>query len=116
MNILASKLSIGVVFIALLTMTFFTQAVELRGSHKENKVACKSCHIDGLKKPGKMEGCLNCHESYDALKALTADKGLEANPHDSHLGNLDCSDCHLIHKPSGEAICAECHNFDFVTP
>ncbi|WOT05898.1 cytochrome c3 family protein [Shewanella youngdeokensis] len=89
---------------------------ELHGAHKEMKVKCKSCHVNGMKKPASMEGCFDCHGSYDDIRALSEEKELEANPHDSHLGDVECSDCHNIHKESAETVCAECHEFDFVTP
>lgn len=114
------KFKIPALILMLSTAAMFSlsaSAVDLKGSHKELKVKCKSCHIDGLKKPGKMEGCFNCHDSYSSIRELSEkNEELEANPHDSHLGDLDCNDCHMIHKPSEEAVCAECHNFDFVTP
>jgi hypothetical protein len=55
--------------------------------------------------------CFDCHEpnehtSYDQVIQLTA--GLELNPHDSHLGELECSTCHKMHGPS-EDYCAQCH-------
>jgi len=58
------------------------------------------------------EFCFDCHEpnehtSYEQVIQLTAD--LELNPHDSHLGELDCDICHSMHGLS-EDHCAECHD------
>ncbi|MCH1921417.1 cytochrome c3 family protein [Shewanella sp. A3A] len=109
----AVAMSAAVMFIG-----FNASAVELRGSHKANQVACKSCHTKGMKQAGTTEGCLSCHESYDAVRALTEKNHpeLEVNPHmDGHLGELDCTDCHHIHKPS-EVVCSECHQFGFTAP
>lgn len=42
--------------------------------------------------------CLQCHQSYDALAEKT--KNLEPNPHKSHLGAVNCVECHKADKPS----------------
>jgi hypothetical protein len=50
-----------------------------------------------------------CHEgvsSLDDLKKLTSDR--HRNPHDSHLGNQDCSNCHQTHEQS-VLVCSQCH-------
>jgi cytochrome c nitrite reductase small subunit len=57
------------------------------------------------------EFCFDCHESnehtsYEEVVELTAD--LELNPHDSHLGELECDLCHNMHRVS-EDYCADCH-------
>ncbi len=51
--------------------------------------------------------CLQCHISYDFVQAKTAD--MEKDPHNSHLGELACSTCHVSH---GEQVdyCATCHD------
>jgi len=55
---------------------------------------CFDCHVP------------NEHTSYEEVIQLTAD--LELNPHDSHLGQMDCEICHKTHRAS-EDYCAECH-------
>ncbi|HUW95406.1 MAG TPA: ammonia-forming cytochrome c nitrite reductase subunit c552 [Anaerolineae bacterium] len=57
------------------------------------------------------EFCFDCHETtehttYEEVIQLTAD--LELNPHDSHLGEMECATCHKMHGPS-EDYCAQCH-------
>jgi flagellar basal body-associated protein FliL len=50
-----------------------------------------------------------CHEgiaSLDDLKKATDDR--HRNPHDSHLGNQDCSNCHQTHEQS-VLVCSQCH-------
>jgi flagellar basal body-associated protein FliL len=50
-----------------------------------------------------------CHEgitTLDDLKKLTSDR--HRNPHDSHLGNQDCSNCHQTHEQS-VLVCSQCH-------
>lgn len=55
---------------------------------------CYDCHLP------------NEHTSSEEVVQLTAD--LELNPHDSHLGELDCDICHKMHALS-EDYCADCH-------
>jgi cytochrome c nitrite reductase small subunit len=55
--------------------------------------------------------CFDCHEpnehtSYEEVIQLTAD--LELNPHESHLGELECELCHKMHRASQD-YCGECH-------
>jgi flagellar basal body-associated protein FliL len=59
-----------------------------------------------------IEFCLRpeCHEgitSVEDLKKLTSDR--HRNPHDSHLGNQDCNNCHQTHEQS-VLMCTQCHN------
>jgi hypothetical protein len=61
-----------------------------------------------------VEFCLraDCHEGIGTddplkdLKGITADE--HRNPHDSHLGNQDCSNCHQTHEQS-VMMCSQCH-------
>jgi len=57
------------------------------------------------------EFCYDCHledehTSLEEVIQLTADLAL--NPHDSHLGRLECDLCHKMHGFS-EDYCADCH-------
>lgn len=108
----------GVLLALALSVSAYVQGIELKGSHQEMELGCKNCHVKGMGKPAPMEACLECHGSYADLAEATNPENndeLEANPHESHLGEVDCGDCHSAHKVS-EAMCHECHNFDFVTP
>lgn len=88
-------------------------STELRGAHKENGVQCVDCHeTEKPSAPAKMKGCFTCHGDYKSLADLTKDLP-EANPHDSHFGELECGECHGIHKPTVIFCNKECHNFDF---
>ncbi|WP_165657647.1 cytochrome c3 family protein, partial [Sutterella wadsworthensis] len=40
---------------------------------------------------------------------------VEPNPHYSHLGDVNCTDCHKGHKKS-ELMCNSCHQFDLKVP
>lgn len=75
------------------------------GSHASLK--CDTCHA-GQTMPSApaQKTCLQCHRSYEALAAKT--KGDKFNPHDSHMGRIDCTQCHAMHKKS-HYICHDCH-------
>ena len=100
-------------------------------AHAEQGVACLDCHEPTLQqqmdelvmyvqgdftvpleeREFPVEFCFDCHEAnehtgYEEVIQRTA--GLEINPHDSHLGEMDCATCHRMHNPS-EDYCAQCH-------
>ena len=103
-------------------------------AHAQEAVTCLNCHEPTLQQqmqelevyvrgeftvPLKerkfpVEFCFDCHlphehTSYEEIIQRTA--GLELNPHDSHISEInemDCSICHKMHKPS-EDYCAQCH-------
>jgi hypothetical protein len=60
-----------------------------------------------------MEKCLQCHEhnSYTDLASRTEwlVEKIQRNPHKSHYGELECSNCHNMHRPS-EDYCSQCHS------
>ena len=51
--------------------------------------------------------------SYEALAKQTAKD--EPNPHYSHLGDVNCTDCHKGHQKS-ELMCNQCHQFSLQVP
>ena len=53
--------------------------------------------------------CLKCHVSYEDLAKKTAN--LEPNPHDNHMGKVNCEDCHKANQAKPELMCNSCHNF-----
>lgn len=100
-------------------------------AHAVEDVTCLDCHVPTVEQQVNelvvyMQGdfavpleelevseefCFGCHEpnehtSYEEVIQLTA--GLELNPHDSHLGELECDLCHKMHGAS-EDYCAQCH-------
>jgi hypothetical protein len=82
--------------------------------HAEARVPCSSCHAKfSVEEDSNMEVCLKCHGSYADMALVTKDT--EPNPHDSHLGEVDCTLCHKIHEPSMD-LCEQCHAFDFKLP
>jgi len=86
----------------------------LADKHKTAGIACSGCHKESPPKAGpSTEACLKCHGPYE--KVVSKTEKLERNPHASHLGELDCSNCHHGHKPSVD-YCAGCHTFGFKVP
>jgi len=86
--------------------------VQIKGKHAKEALACADCHkTDKPVAAAAVEVCLDCHGGYDKVAELT--KAMHANPHDSHLGKMQCLKCHRVHR-SSEIACLECHSdFDF---
>jgi hypothetical protein len=102
----------------------------LVSKHKEQGLNCESCHersAETVKEEKaryknkeysdpieqrlyEADFCLTCHESYKAVAERTQHLKEEwgRNPHESHMGEIDCSECHKMHGPS-KFICSECH-------
>ena len=53
--------------------------------------------------------CMKCHGDYEKLGQQTAD--LVPNPHKSHLGQVNCEDCHKPNLAKPVLMCNQCHNF-----
>ncbi len=53
--------------------------------------------------------CMMCHGDYTKLGEQTAN--LEPNPHNSHLGIVNCEDCHKVDQAKPVLMCNDCHNF-----
>lgn len=92
----------------------------LRSHHAGQEVSCADCHGDELPELGAepdTDVCLTCHKGYAALTENTESRMVpEQNPHQSHLGAIDCSVCHHAHAAS-RSYCLECHtNFTMPMP
>jgi DnaJ-class molecular chaperone len=87
-------------------------AASLRGKHASEGITCKDCHKTSTPTTAATEqSCMECHGTYDKIAALT--KHLHGNPHNSHLGQMECNKCHGIHKPT-VIPCLDCHaEFEF---
>lgn len=86
----------------------------LKGAHKTMNLPCEACH--GNIKPREIpeeQACMKCHQSRDAVKALTAK--LKPNPHFGHDETVECTACHKEHQES-VLLCDECHQFGYKTP
>lgn len=56
-----------------------------------------------------MKECLACHGgSYEALAKKTDESDI--NPHATHMGEPECSECHSGHKQP-RLVCDNCHEF-----
>lgn len=53
--------------------------------------------------------CMNCHGPYEKLAHAT--RGVNPNPHNSHLGQVNCEDCHKGNTAEPVLMCNQCHNF-----
>lgn len=55
--------------------------------------------------------CMQCHGDYEKLAEKTAN--LDPNPHRSHMGKVNCTECHTKDRASAEPklMCNSCHNF-----
>jgi nitrate/TMAO reductase-like tetraheme cytochrome c subunit len=111
-------------------VTSYLTSNHLDNVHKQAGVQCKDCHdypitaevASGVKfllgnyevtaqgglaqRKYSDSMCLNCHISYDHIAVQTA--SLARNPHDSHNGQLPCSNCHTSHGAQVD-YCAQCH-------
>lgn len=84
--------------------------------HRLAGLACTDCH-EGKKKPTAKSvptaKCLSCHTNYEHLAALT--EKVDPNPHKSHLGPIDCGNCHHQHTVSAN-YCGQCHSWPLDVP
>jgi hypothetical protein len=87
-------------------------ARKLPEHHAKAGVHCYDCHQEEkpTKKAVASESCMTCHGDYPAMRAVT--KHLPVNPHDSHLGEIPCTECHRQHQPP-VVKCLECHKGKF---
>ena len=83
-------------------------AHKLPEHHAKSGVHCYDCHQEEkpTKKAVASDSCMTCHGDYPAMKALT--KEAKPNPHDSHQGEIACTECHRQHNPP-VVKCLECH-------
>lgn len=80
----------------------------LADRHITKSMNCESCHLKGMsKKTPSSEQCFACHGNYEQLRKKTASPK-KMNPHDTHLGKLECSGCHRAHS-APVPMCVECH-------
>lgn len=101
-------------------------------AHAEDGIVCLDCHEPTIKQQIEeviayvskdfddplrerklpMETCLSCkeHGTYQEMVEVTQPLEEEwgRNPHNSHWGEMECSLCHNMHRPSVN-YCASCH-------
>ena len=80
----------------------------LADRHVARGANCAACHTTQPPKAVPAKQCLTCHGSYEKLAQRT--ENLDVNPHDSHMGELECTECHKGHKKP-QLVCDQCHEF-----
>ena len=87
----------------------------LADRHQAKGMNCASCHQESPPAASvPPEACMKCHGNAEKLAEKTS-AVKPHNPHDSHLGDIACDQCHKGHKPPVNA-CAQCHAFGFKVP
>ncbi len=108
--------------------------MECTQCHKDGETTlyCNTCHSFQVESRNAMvtvsdKGCLKCHESYEKMskamtlifppfvktevrKSCTKWEAFPVNPHESHYGEMKCTQCHSIHGES-RLYCNTCHDF-----
>ncbi len=88
--------------------------------HSRKDVTCQACHGKNMPSLGdtvESSRCLICHGPMeDLIKKTTPAEFADRNPHNSHLGEIECNVCHYAHSES-KAYCLECHpKFEMTMP
>lgn len=88
----------------------------LAGNHMHDKnisISCTDCHSEsGLLDDAETQtntSCVSCHGDLTEMSKIT--NKTEINPHESHLGKINCTACHGGHEPSA-IYCNNCHSFE----
>jgi fumarate reductase flavoprotein subunit len=122
----ASHLTLSAV--AALFVVMFTASIVARAqtmvsaaarTHQALGITCVDCHATA--KPtaaAPVSACLKCHGNADGIypgkgrKPYVGDGGAvkNVNPHQSHLVELPCDECHKTHRASVN-YCDNCHLF-----
>ena len=91
-----------------------TPSPQLVDTHTKAGSACTSCHPVGTpSKEVPTSVCAECHGNYAKVALKT--QAVAPNPHESHLGEVECTVCHHAHKPSEDG-CRSCHDFGYKVP
>ena len=99
---------------AVCASTFAAEQPMLADRHVARGSTCKSCHPSGTPGPVDIKTCLGCHGGSYAKLAERTDEA-DINPHDTHIGEADCSQCHSGHKKP-QLVCDQCHEFQMRVP
>jgi len=99
--------------------TSWASSKYLDAHHGRKNVTCAGCH-EKLPETGdsvENDRCLACHGTMEKLVKKTAPKDFpDRNPHESHLGTINCTVCHKAHAAS-KTYCLDCHkNFNMKIP
>lgn len=81
----------------------------LDNRHLAQGVTCSACHAQGVVDQVANATCLSCHGPMATLvERTTPQQYPDRNPHKSHLGEIDCTICHVQHGQQ-KIYCLECH-------
>jgi len=87
----------------------------LADRHQDRGADCAACHKESPPKDAASpQACIKCHGGMGEVAEKTVN-AKPINPHDSHLGEVACDQCHRGHKASVN-VCAQCHPFEFRVP
>ncbi|MEG2153450.1 MAG: cytochrome c3 family protein [Burkholderiaceae bacterium] len=97
----------------------YADGPNLDAIHAKKGISCAGCHgkaLPQLDDKPTTERCLACHGSYEQLAAKTPGQDhASRNPHQSHLGPINCTVCHKAHQTS-ETYCLDCHRLFKMKP
>jgi len=124
-----NKIIIGILATLVILAVSFTptissaeQTKQLAEKHAEQGLTCTDCHGSFNEPAAKVDSCLGCHDGYKGMAERTKTEGnglylSNANPHGSHLGNVECTECHKAHTRPVTNTCEDrCHTFNFQIP
>jgi hypothetical protein len=112
-----------VFFSSAATLAYAGEAKEMVSAnalkHQKVGISCAACHnTDKPTATAPVSACLKCHSdgkgkfTGPGAKDYAFDGGVrkKVNPHQSHVTDVSCSDCHKTHVPSVN-YCNQCHSF-----
>ncbi len=108
MSFTAQNLILGLAAMAFSLTAAAADGKMLADRHADRGVKCESCHTQMPPKAPANEACATCHGGYAQLAKRTAKKDI--NPHDSHVEDPSCNQCHSGHKKP-RLLCDQCHEF-----
>ncbi len=106
-----SGISIAKPFSADVEKAYLARSNVLGSAHLNKGLTCESCHSTDKVSDGEAEinaKCVACHGDLTSLAKKTGEQ--HPNPHQSHLGQIQCTACHSGHEKS-VSYCLNCHDF-----
>ncbi len=103
-------------FLFLFTFLAWAENEKITGLHLENELTCSSCHLtDTPVKRAGQQACIDCHgdmQDDHNVVVLKNVSGYETKStiHTSHAGQIRCTLCHSMHKPSVLYCNEGCHH------
>lgn len=118
------KTAFSLLLLSILSSTAFVASAghSLKSPHQQAGLECSDCHKNTPpKRKASQKACRSCHSDMkDAAASILsegADRKVEMNIHDTHVGDLRCTVCHSAHRESKLYCNDACHHkFDLKTP